>query len=178
MTAENKKVLIAYFSRAGMNYSGGSIVDLKVGNTEVIAENIAQLLGADLFKIDPVKKYSNDYTKCTEEAKKDLQANLRPELVGRLASIDPYEVILLAYPNYWSTMPMPVWTFLDLYDFSDKKILPLCTHEGSGLGRSEADIQKLCPTAEVQPGLAVRGSEVRTASAKVVAWLKMNGLNV
>ena len=176
MTVDQKKVLIAYFSRAGMNYCGGSIVDLQVGNTEVIAEKIAQLLGADLFKIDPVKKYSSDYTKCTEEAKQDLRANLRPELAGKLVRIEPYDVILLAYPNYWGTMPMPVWTFLDSYDFSRKTILPLCTHEGSGLGRSESDIKKLCPKAEILPGLDVRGSEVRAAVPKVISWLKKNGL--
>jgi flavodoxin len=174
--ADKKNILIAYFSRADKNYCGGSIVDLKVGNTEVIAESIAHLLGADLFKIEPVKKYSADYTACTEEAKRDLRANLRPELVNNLPGIDQYDVILLGYPNYWGTMPMPVWTFLESHDFSNKTILPLCTHEGSGLGSSESDIRKLCPKATVLPGLAVRGSAVKTASAEVENWLKRNGL--
>lgn len=173
---EKKKVLIAYFSRAGNNYFGSGIVDLPVGNTEVLMKKIANMTGGDLFKIEPVKKYSTDYTTCTEEAKRDLQNNARPELVEKLASIEPYDVIVLGYPNYWSTMPMPVWTFLESFDFSGKTILPLCTHEGSGMGHSEKDLQKLCPTAKVQPGLAIRGSLVKSAMNEVQSWLKRNGL--
>jgi flavodoxin len=173
---DKKKILIAYFSRADKNYCGGSIVDLKVGNTEVIAESIAHLLGADLFKIEPVKKYSSDYTACTEEAKRDLRANLRPALANNIPGIKAYDVILLGYPNYWGTMPMPVWTFLESHDFSGKTIVPLCTHEGSGMGHSESDIQKLCPTANLLPGLAIRGSAVKQSDAEVEGWLKKTGL--
>jgi len=173
---DKKKILIAYYSRAGNNYFGSGIVDLPVGNTEVAMREIARLTGGDLFKIEPVKKYSSDYTVCTEEAKRDLRANLRPELVNNLPAIDAYEVILLGYPNYWGTMPMPVWTFLESHDFSGKTILPLCTHEGSGLGCSENDIQKLCPTAKLLPGLAVRGSTVKNSVGEIEAWLKRNGL--
>ena len=172
----NSKILVAYFSRAGGNYFGSGIVDLVVGNTEVVMKNIAGLTGGDLFKIEPAKKYSTDYTACTEEAKRDLRSNLRPELVEKPASIDPYDVIVLGYPNYCGTMPMPVWTFLEMFDFSGKTILPLCTHEGSGLGRSEMDLQKLCPTARVLPGLAVRGSSVKNSSKEVESWLRKNGL--
>lgn len=172
----SSKILIAYFSRAGNNYFGSGIVDLPVGNTEVVMQEIARLTGGDLFKIEPVKKYSTDYTTCTEEAKRDLRGNLRPELVEKPAGFDAYDVIVLGYPNYWSTMPMPVWTFLESFDFSGKTILPLCTHEGSGMGRSEMDLQKLCPTAKVLPGLAVRGSSVKNSTKEVESWLKKNGL--
>ena len=60
-------------------------------------------------------------------------------------------------------MPMPVWTFLEKYDFSGKTIMPLCTHEGSGMGHSESDIKKICPAAKVEKGLAIRGSSVKNA---------------
>jgi len=172
----NNKILVAYFSRAGNNYVGSSIVDLPVGNTEIVARMIAQLTGGNLFKIDPVKKYSTDYTICTEEAKKELDANARPQLAEYLDSITAYDTIILGFPNYWSTMPMPVWTFLDKYDFSGKTILPLCTHEGSGMGRSESDLKKLCPGATVLNGLAIRGSAVKTAQAEVTGWLQKAGL--
>lgn len=138
----NKNILIAYFSRKGNNYFGGNIVNLPIGNTEFAAEIIEKLTGGDLFKINPVKKYSEDYQKCTEEAKADLQANARPELAEYLDSIKNYDFILLGYPNWWGTLPMPVFTFLERYDFSGKTILPFCTHEGSGMGHSEHDYPK------------------------------------
>ncbi len=73
-------------------------------------------------------------------------------------------------------MPMPVFTFLERYDLSGKLILPLCTHEGSGMGRSEGDLKKLCPDADVRPGLAIRGSSVKTAANDIENWLKKEGV--
>jgi flavodoxin len=168
----NDLILIAYFSRAGNNFVGDSIVNLPVGNTEVVAKMIAQLSGGELFKIDPVNQYSTDYTTCTKEAQKDLRSNARPELVKYLDSIAKFNTIILGYPNYWSTMPMPVFTFLEKYDFSGKTILPFCTHEGSGLGNSERDIAALCPEAKVLKGLAIRGSNVNNVHEDVVHWLR------
>ncbi len=169
-------LLIAYFSREGNNYVSGSIVDLPVGNTEVAARMIFEMTGGALFKIEPAQPYSKDYQTCTQEAQKELRANARPKLTALPESITEYQTIILAYPNYWSTMPMPVWTFLESFDFSGKTILPLCTHEGSGLGRSEADIQTLCPKATLQKGLALRGGGVKDAKKDIAAWLKRNGL--
>jgi flavodoxin len=172
MDAKKNKCLIAYFSREGNNYVGGSIVNLPVGNTEVAAEMIERLTGGDLFKIDPVKKYSADYNTCTEEVQQELRENARPELTAYPASINSYDTIILGYPNYWGTMPMPVWTFLEKYDFSGKTILPFCTHEGSGMGRSESDIKKLCPGANVKKGQAIRGGSVKNAGKDIERWLK------
>ena len=172
----NKKVLIAYFSRAGNNYVGGAIVNLTVGNTEVAMNTVEKLTGGAMFRIDPVNKYAADYTKCTEEAKRELRAIARPELVDYLNNIDDFDTIILGYPNFWGTMPMPVFTFLERYDFSGKLILPLCTHEGSGMGRSEGDIKKLCSGADVRPGLAIRGSSVKTAANDIENWLKKEGV--
>lgn len=172
MNINQNKVLIAYFSREGNNYVGGSIVNLPVGNTETAAEMVVQFTSGDLLKIDPVKKYSKDYNTCTEEAQQELRANARPELKEYPDSIDQYDTIILGYPNYWGTMPMPVWTFLEKYDFSSKTILPFCTHEGSGMGRSESDIKKLCPGANVEKGLAIRGGSVKSAEKDIERWLK------
>jgi flavodoxin len=165
------KTLIAYFSRNGNNYVGGKIVNLPVGNTEVAAKTIERLTGGGLFKIDPVRKYSNDYTTCTNEAQEELRANARPELTSYPESLDAYDTIILCYPNWWSGMPMPVWTFLERYDFSGKTILPLCTHEGSGLGRSENDIKRLCPGAKLGKGLAILGRSIKSAESDIAAWL-------
>jgi flavodoxin len=68
-------------------------------------------------------------------------------------------------------MPMAVFTFLEEYDFSEKTIVPFCTHEGSGLGRSEKDIAKVCPKARLLKGLAIHGARASDAKKDVTDWL-------
>lgn len=173
--AEHKSLSV-YYSRRGSNYVSGSIVNLAVGNTEVVAKKILNLTGSDLFKIETVQPYPEDYTETTEVSKVELRQNARPELTEMVTTMDSYEVIYLGYPNWWGTMPMAVFTFLDSYDFTGKTIVPYCTHEGSGLGSSERDIKRLCPTAKVLPGLAIKGGTVARADNEVVNWLKKLGL--
>ena len=129
------------------------------------------MTGADIFTIEQVNKYSKDYYTCTQEAQRDQKMNARPNLKHYLESIDDYDEIYLCYPNFWGTMPMAVWTFLENYDFSNKIIKPLCTHEGSGMGRSESDIKKLCPNAKIESGLAIRGSSVQFCDSKLKNWI-------
>lgn len=164
------KILIAFYSRADENYMAGRLEMLKVGNTQTAAEIIKDLTGGELFKIEQIKPYSKDYNDCIAEAKDDQKRDARPELKNYPESIDDYDVIYLGYPNYWSTMPMAVFTFLEHFDFSGKVIKPFCTHEGSGLGNSIKDIQKLCKDAEIKTGLAIRGSAVNTAKEKIEKW--------
>jgi flavodoxin len=166
------KLLIAYFSRKGDNYVGGRIVNLPIGNTEVAARTLQQLTGGDTFRIDTVKPYPADYTETTEVAKQELRQQARPALMARVDRMSAYDILLLGYPNWWSTMPMAVCTFLESYDFAGKTILPFCTHEGSGMGRSEGDIRKLCPGAEVLKGLPIIGGNVQNAEATLSAWLR------
>ena len=170
------KTLIAFFSRADENYFGGAMRYVKVGNTEIVVNEIKEMIEADSFKIEMKNPYSPVYMTCIEEAKQDLRANARPELTNYLESIDNYDTVILAYPNYWGTMPMAVYTFLDRYDFTGKTILPLCTNEGSGMGSSEANIKKLAPGATVKKGLPVTGSKAASAGGSVKKWLKANGL--
>ena len=167
-----KKVLIAYYSRRGENWVNGSIRSLKLGNTEVVASKIKDLLPeADLFHIDTVRKYSEDYMTCIEEAKQELRDHARPEMKEKLESIDEYDTIILGYPNWWGTMPMVCYTFLESYDFTGKTIIPFCTNEGSGMGSSERFIKKLCPTATVLNGTPIHGAEAASADreAKKIA---------
>ena len=122
------RTLIAYFSRADENYFGGAMRYVKVGNTQIVCNLMKELIDADSFKIEMKEPYSPVYMTCIEEAKKDLRAKARPELVSMPESIDSYDTVVLAYPNYWGTMPMAVFTFLEAFDFSGKTILPLCTN--------------------------------------------------
>ena len=170
------KTLIAFFSRADENYFGGAMRYVKVGNTEIVVNDMKEMINADTFKIEMKDPYSPVYMTCIDEAKKDLRAKARPELVSMPASIDEYDTVVLAYPNYWGTMPMAVFTFLENFDFSGKTILPLCTNEGSGMGGSERDIKKTCPGANVKSGLSVTGSEATNAAGRVKKWLAANGL--
>ena len=168
--------LIAFFSRADENYFDGAMRYVKKGNTEIVCEKIKELMNADIFRIEMKNPYSPVYLNCIEEAKKDLRENARPELVSMPESIEKYDNIILAYPNYWGTIPMAVATFLEAYDFSGKTILPLCTNEGSGMGKSESDIKKYAPLAILKSGLAVIGSQVENSQKAIEAWLRNNGL--
>lgn len=163
--------LVAYFSRADENYVSGQLKQIEVGNTEVIANMIEKLTDADLFKIDPIQPYAKDYNTCIEQAKQDQKRKARPELTEYLPSLDAYDTVYLGYPNYWGTMPMPVFTFLERYDWDGKKIYPFCTHEGSRMGNSIRDLKKACPKAQVQEGLSIYGSQVQRAEDEVRAWL-------
>jgi flavodoxin len=176
MNLTNKKYLIAYFSRRGQNYVSGRIVDLKVGNTEVVANMIQKKTGGDIFHIEPVAAYPKDYTETTEVAKKELRAKARPKLKGQVKDMGAYDIIFLGYPNWWGTPPMPVFTFLESYDFTGKKIVPFCTHEGSGMGHTEQDIVKACPKASVLEGIAIHGSSASSAEANVSSWIDKLGL--
>lgn len=164
--------LIAYFSRTGENYVNGTIKELSVGNTEIAAKLIQSKTGADMFRLVPLVSYSEDYNECIEQAKDDQRRGARPELTEYPDSIEQYETIYLGYPNYWGTMPMCVFTFLEHFDFSGKTIRPFCTHEGSGLGSSVGDIKKLCPNAKVGTGLAIHGAEADKSESDIDKWLK------
>ena len=170
------KTLIAFFSRADENYFAGAMRYVKVGNTEIVVNLMKDMISADTFKIEMKDPYSPVYMTCIEEAKKDLREKARPELVSYPDSIDEYDTVILAYPNYWGTIPMAVATFLEKYDFTGKTILPLCTNEGSGMGGSERTIRQSAPGAEVRKGLSITGSSAADSGDSVRRWLKANGL--
>lgn len=164
--------LVAFYSRADENYFGGTMKYIKVGNTEKAAKMIAGLTGADLFKIEQKIPYASDYNTCIAQAKEDKQSGKRPELLNLQENLEKYDEIYLGYPNYWGTMPMAVYTFLENYDFTGKKIYPFCTHEGSGLSNTEKDIAKTAKGAVVEKGIAIHGSNVDTAEPALKSWIQ------
>lgn len=104
-------------------------------------------------------------------SKKDLEANARPEIINMPSNLDQYDEIYLGYPNYWGTMPMAVYTFLESFDFQGKKIHPFCTHEGSGLSSTVNDIQKIVNGAKVTDGLSIKGTDVDQSKRIVEDWI-------
>jgi len=153
-----KKILVGYFSHSG--------------NTREIANQIHKSVGCDVFEILTVKPYPHDYDAVVKQAKQELDSGYKPALKTKIENIKSYDLIFIGYPIWWSTIPAPVRTFLSEYDFSGKIIVPFCTHEGSGTGRSATDISKLCPKSSVLDGVAIRGRDVKTAQNKVSEWLR------
>ena len=166
------KALVVYYSRTGENYAVGNIAE---GNTAIVAKMIAAKTGADLFEVKTVKAYAADYTECTEEAKKELREDARPEIVGDVEDFAQYDTVYVGYPIWWGVPPMCVFTFIDRHDWSGKTVRPFATHEGSGLGGSVRALKKAMPVATVEDGLAIQGQTAqndRKAAEKAVdAWL-------
>lgn len=154
----SKKILVAYFSHSG--------------NTREIANQIHKIVGGDIFEIQVVKPYPKDYETVVEQAKKELASGYKPALKTKVENIKAYDIVFIGYPNWWSTIPAPVKTFLTEYDLSGKTVVPFCTHGGGGLGQSIADISKLCPKSDLLDGIAVSGAGVKIAQNKVLEWLK------
>lgn len=161
-TMKGKKMLVAYFSHTG--------------NTREIANQIHARVGGDIFEIKTVKPYPSDYDTLLDQARREQDTDYRPKLAAKVKDMGSYDVVFVGYPDWWNTMPMPVFTFLEQYNFAGKTIVPFCTHEGSGLGRSVRDIKRLCPKSTVLDGLAVRGSHVKGAQGEVAEWLHELGM--
>ena len=166
---KDKKSLVIYFSRADENYAVGYI---DKGNTEVIAEYIRDITGADLFKIEGVEGYSADYNTCIEEAKQRQQRDERPELKAYIDDISQYEVIYIGAPVYWGIMPQEMITLLEKLDFTGKTVRVFTTHEGSGLGSIPSQVKKVCKGANVlDDAIAIRGASVNSSKGKIENWV-------
>ncbi len=168
------KTLVIYYSREGENYVNGSIQKIAKGNTEVAAEYIRDAVGADLFKVDTVVPYSEDYMTCIDEAKAETQKNERPELKDMLTDISSYDNIVIAGPCWWGTYPMAIFTQIDALDFTGKNVFALMTHEGSGLAGSERDLKKYCKGAAIGKSLAVQGARVASSEKLIADWSQKN----
>lgn len=164
--------LIIYYSRKGENYVNGDLKMLEKGNTEIAAEFIQKSVGGDMFEVETITPYSSSYNVCIEQAKKELHENARPKLKKYLRDISQYDNIFVCGPCWWGTFPMAIFSLLERLDFTDKKVIPLMTHEGSGMGGSERDIQKICNGAAFGKGLAVHGADAARSEKKIAEWAK------
>lgn len=151
-------ILVVYFSWSG--------------NTRGIAKQIHQKVGGDLFEITLVKPYSTDYNTVLEEAKRDQEQQARPKLKNHITNMAQYGVIFLGYPNWWASIPMPIASFLEEYDFSGKRIIPFCSHGGGCFGQSLSAIAKLCPQARILEALSVGYSGGSSLPGEISTWLR------
>lgn len=166
------KKVVVFYSRAFENYFQGTKRYIEVGNTEKVAKIITNLTNSDTLKLQQKYPYANDYDTCIQQAQKDLYDDARPELVNLPDNLDEYSEIYLGYPNYWGTMPMALYTFLEKYNFTGKIIHPFCTHEGSGLCSTEKTIKQLAHGAIVTKGLSIYGSKVDESNKRIEEWIK------
>ena len=166
------KTLVLYYSRKGENYMPGGIQVLEKGHTAYAAEYIRDAVGADLFEIDTLLPYAENYRECCMQAVAEAKSNARPELKAYLDDVSQYDAIFVCFPCWCGTAPMCVFTFLAHYDLTGKKIIPLCTNEGSGMANAEADLKKNCPGAQVVSGLAILGHKVKDSQAQIADWAK------
>lgn len=165
-------IITIYFSLKGETITPDmKIVNLKKGHTAVAAEFIHEAVGGSIFEIETVKTYIADHMKMIYEAKEELEKDIHPELKS-YPDISGYDTIFLGYPNWWATLPMPVVTFLEHYDWSGKRIIPFNTSEGSGAGKSGQKIHELCTGAVIEDVYELRGSQVDNKKSEIQAWAK------
>lgn len=171
-------ILIAYFgvpetdgTDTVANASRVATEDGVVGNCQFIAQAIQQAVGGDLFAIETVQEYPGTHQPLLDFAYEELRQNARPELSGEIENLDDYAVIFLGYPNWNADLPMPLYTFLETYDFSGKTIIPFVTHGGSGFSRTISTIQELQPNAAVfADGLSISRGSVPNAAQEAMDW--------
>ena len=182
--AAEGNVLIAYFSvpeTDGVDAVAGAsrvVVNGEVlGNSQYIAQLIQQEAGGDLFRIETVQEYPGSHDPLLEFAYNEKAENARPELASQIENPDSYDVIFLGYPNWNADLPMPLYTFLEEYDFSGKTIIPFTTHGGSGFSRTIQTIQELQPEASVvEDGLSISRNDVADAQEDVSDWVAGLGI--
>lgn len=146
------------------------------GNTKGIAEEIQRQTGADLFEITLVNPYSSDYNTVLDQAQQDQNEQARPELASHVENMEQYDTIILGYPNWWASIPMPVASFLEEYNFSGKTIIPFCSHGGGRFGQSLTAITKLVPDAAMGEALSVHYSGDSGLPSDIANWIEENNI--
>lgn len=165
-----------YFSRAGENYHYGGRRTLQVGNTQVAAEMVSDLIACDVYRIEAADPYPTGYDETVARNVREQNDDARPAIANPEPSIDQYDVLLLGSPIWNVRPPMIMSTLTEGHDFTGKTIYPFTTHAMSGLGRAVDDYTAACPGATIGEGLAIQGETVQTARPQVESWLRRTGL--
>ena len=154
--------------------SGASIVvrdGEREGNTEFVAKIIQETVGGDLFRIETVQDYPLDHDPLVDQAADEQEENLRPELASHIENLEQYDTIILGYPNWWGDLPMPVYSFLEEYDFGAKTIIPFVTHGGSSFSDTRNTISELQPDAAISENtFSLSRNDVAESEAEIRQW--------
>ena len=137
---------------------------------------IQEQAGGELFEIEPETTYTDDINALSGIALQEQRDDIRPALKSTVEDMYQYDVIFIGFPNWWNNMPMPVFTFLEEYDFSGKTVIPFTTYGNGGWGRSIGSIQEALPESDVLDGLAVQEHELKDALTEVAEWVQGLGL--
>lgn len=129
----SRKVLVAYFSWGG--------------TTQRMAQQIQNITGADMFRIEPVTPYPTSYTPCTEVALEEKNSNARPAIKDKVDNWSDYDVVFIGCPVWWWTTPMIIHTFCENYDFKGKTVVPFCTYASTYRDETLAEIVNSTPDA-------------------------------
>lgn len=171
---EERKVLVAYFSRANHVPDGTDAVSgatNKVRNTQTVAMELARLTGGDLFEIIPERDYPVSHTECSEIALQEYEADARPALTTHVENMDEYEIVYIGFPIWRYCEPMAIRTFLEEYDFAGKTIRPFCTSMAVGIEDAQANIARLCPESSVADGLRISYNIPNNLEELLSEWL-------
>ena len=165
------KQLVVYFSHTGENMINYQIKVLTKGNTEVVAEKIAALTGADFFKIQPTVPYPTTYIDCNNVSRVENETNRCPDIINPLASIADYDVIYIGFPIWHRSFPAIISKFIRSYDFSGKTVMPFCTNDEGGFGTAEMELRAILRNSNVKNGLAIHGSKVHKSDDVIAKWV-------
>ena len=173
---ENTDVLVVFFSAKGIQANG----NLKKGNTEVFAEKIAELTGADLFElVSPDGYYPNNVIPLQGIAKREIKENLRPAYTGDVPDFSKYKTIFVGGPAWYMSWPAINYTFLDNHDLSGKILIPFDTYVGSGLNGIDSKLERQYPAVTKKEGLALKGAEAQkmkeSTEKEIRGWLNKLG---
>lgn len=142
------------------------------GNTQTIAQMIQEQTGGDLFSIRTEEQYPADYDELIDIGGEEEAEDIRPELISHVENMEDYEIVFLGFPNWWSDMPMAVYSFLEEYDFAGKTVIPFAVTAGSGFSDTISTVSDLLPEADVvEDGLHIPMEETADAQPQVEEWL-------
>lgn len=187
VTPGNGKILIAWFSRWGnTNYpsdvdasTGASIIidkGTRRGTTEMVARYIQTAVGGDLHLIETTNPYPTEFDDVRDQNHQEQADGILPALKQRIENIDQYDIVFIGYPNWALDVPQPILSFLKSYDFAGKTVVPFCTHDGYGAGRTYTSVRNAVPGATVLEGIAIEATEVPSSETQVQNWLKEIGI--
>ena len=158
------KSLVVYFSRVGETYIDGTIKRTEKGFTEILAEQIAELTGGDLFKLEPEEPFSEYYAQADKRAKDEYENNTLPPIKSLPTSIKDYDVIYIGFPIFYRSYPRVIAEFLRHFDFQGKIIKPFCTNEEGSFGTAELELRALLKGSILRPGFSIRGFNAEKAN--------------